>query len=272
MRLRWSGMTHPGRFRRNNEDAFLGLIFDAREVHYLGKEDELTVDDNKQFVFAVSDGMGGANAGEYASRIAVQTVTKRLPEALRSAMHGDAEDDASILRNLFQSIHLTMLDMGRAYEECNGMGATLSMVWINPQRLLFAHIGDSRIYHLPVEGRMQQVTEDHSHVGWLLRQGRINERQAKMHPSRNILDQALGGGIRKIDPQIGSIGVVPGDTFALCSDGICDGLFDHAITDIIRNPHPRMADKRVSQRLVDEALANSGKDNLTALVVSILEL
>ncbi len=267
--LSWSGMTHPGRFRKNNEDAFLALTFDAQEVRYLGKvgEGSLTKGD---FIFAVSDGMGGANAGEYASRIAVDKITELLPSSFEIAAMGMDRGCGQILVELFARIHQEMTQMGQHYDELSGMGATLSLVWLTPGWAHFAHVGDSRIYYLPKEGEMKQLTEDHTHVAWLYRQGRITESEARRHPKRNILQQVLGGQTLKATPQIGSVGLESGDRFALCTDGINDAIRDHRIETLVANPPvARFQEMEIADRLVTDALEESGRDNLTALVVEI---
>jgi PPM family protein phosphatase len=266
MQIHWSGMTHPGRVRQNNEDAFLGLIIGADEAHYLGKEGSHSLAD-KEYVFAVSDGMGGANLGEFASRITLQSILKNLPPSIQKTNPQTVSERMVLLSGLIQSIHREIQSMGRSYEECRGMGATLSMVWIRENSATFAHVGDSRIYHLPESTPMVQITDDHSRVGRLKRQGVINEREAKNHPERNVLDQSLGGFIQIIEPQIGSFILSSGDALVICSDGICDGLFDRTIENIVRRPTPNLLPMRPSERLVSEAMFNSGRDNLTTLVL-----
>src|SRR5688500_316279 len=103
-RLRWSGMTHRGHVRQNNEDAFLALTFDASGLRYLGKVGEAEMN-GSDFVFAVSDGMGGANSGEFASRIAVEKITQLLPRAFRLGAEGIAVGHVDILDELFRRIH-----------------------------------------------------------------------------------------------------------------------------------------------------------------------
>ena len=95
------------------------------------------------------------------------------------------------------------------------MGATLSLCWFTPDRMYFAHVGDSRIYYLPKGEEIRQLTHDHTHVGHLVRQGKISEFEAKTRPDRNILNQALGGNIQQLDPQIGSVDYFLGDRFAM---------------------------------------------------------
>ena len=150
------------------------------------------------------------------------------------------------------------------------MGATLSLGWLTPGSLYFAHVGDSRIYYLPRAGGLTQLTHDHTHVGWQRRTGRINEREHRTHPARNSLQQVLGAGQQIIDPHIGAVGFEPGDRFLFCSDGLVDGLWDRRIEEAIRAPEPAVAELPIARRLVEEAVAASGSDNTTAVVVEIL--
>ena len=259
--LNWSGMTHVGRFRKNNEDAFLGLTFDSREIHYLGKTGSGSME-KADFVFAVSDGMGGAKSGEFASRIAVEKITRLLPASFgMGAQHLEA-GFSDILRELFERIHGSISDLSLYYPECHGMGATLSLCWFMPGWMCFSHIGDSRIYFLQKDGEMTQVTHDHSHVGWLRRSGKINEREARAHPGKSSLSQALGGGNQKIDPQIGRVACQPGDRFLICSDGLVDGLWDKKINEMARQ-------ELCAATLVTQAVNESGRDNTTALLIEV---
>lgn len=268
-KVRWSGMTHVGRVRKNNEDTFLALNFDAHEVRYLGKTGEASLNEC-DYVFAVSDGMGGAKSGEFASRIAVDKITRLLPRSfLLSAQHLDA-GFSDVLNELFHRIHQELSMLGKVYEECAGMGATLSLGWFRPGWMFFGHVGDSRIYYLPRDGGMTQVTHDHTHVGWLKRQGKLNERQVRIHPQRNSLNQALGAGQQFLDPQVGAVGCEPGDRFLFCSDGVTDGLWDHHLQDLARLPEGADAYASIAQRIVENAVAESGKDNTTAVMVEIL--
>jgi PPM family protein phosphatase len=265
IQIKWSGMTDRGRFRPNNEDAFLGMKLDKVGIQYLGKSGQAQLEAS-DYIFAVSDGMGGANSGEFASRIAVEKITLLLPKQFSMSDERFQAYSNEILQELFNSIHATMLQLGRVDASCRDMGATLTLAWFRRGRVYFGHIGDSRLYHLPVQGSMQQVSEDHSHVGWLRRQGKINEREHRNHPRKNVLSQALGAGHRYLNPQLGVIDYEPGDRFVLCSDGVIDGLWDRGIEDIVRNPQPDDT-RTAAERLVLTAVAESGRDNATAVVV-----
>jgi protein phosphatase len=264
--LRWSGLTHVGRVRPNNEDAFLALNFDGHDVRFLGKTGQASLA-GADFVFAVSDGMGGAKSGEFASRITVDRVTKLLPRSFRLAAAGLASGYGDVLGELFAAIHRDLLQLGFAYEECAGMGATLSLAWFTPEQMHFAHVGDSRIYHLPSAGGLTQLTHDHTHVGWLRRTGQISEREARTHPRRNALNQALGAGNQIVDPHLGGVSHAPGDRFLICSDGLVDGLRDQQIEEHIREAPPGGS---IAQRLVEDAVEISGRDNTTAVVIEVL--
>jgi protein phosphatase len=267
--VRWSGLTHVGRVRPNNEDVFLALTFDEREVRFLGKTGEATLAD-ADFIFAVSDGMGGAKSGEFASRFAVDRITRLLPRRFRLAPEKMAGRFAEILGELFAAIHSDLLKLGFSYEECAGMGATLTLAWLTPGRLYFAHIGDSRLYHLSRDGGLTQLSQDHTHVGWLRRQGKLNEREARAHPMRNALHQSLGAGHQFAEPHLGFVDHQPGDQFVLCSDGVTDGLWDRQLEELVRTPPPERAGQSPAQRLVEEAVAQSGRDNATAVVIELL--
>ncbi len=266
-RLHWSGLTDRGKVRKNNEDSFLGLQFDAQEIHHLGKIGDASVD-STDFVFAVSDGMGGALAGEFASRITVDKVARLLPRSFKQAAVGLEAGREDVLTELFDQIHRALMFIGGSYEECEGMGATLSLSWFTPGWMYFAHIGDSRIYYLPSrDGTLRQLTQDDTHVGWLFRRGDINEREARTHPRRNLLQKALGAGHQFVDPQLGAVAYEPGDIFLLCTDGLTDGLYDYQLAELLREP--ASPQREPARRLVTESLERSGRDNTTALVISV---
>lgn len=266
--LSWTAITDVGRFRKENEDAFLALKMDPREVHRLGRYGEGSFADG-EFLFAVSDGMGGHNAGEFASRIAVEKITEFLPAAFRLEAQGLQRNEADLLAHLAEEIHREIQRLGQAYTELDGMGATLSLCWFSAGWMHFCHIGDSRIYLLPESGGSKQVTEDHTHVGWLLKMGKITPAQAKFHPSRNQLSQSLNARPGSITPQIGAVGCDAGDRFVICSDGLYEGISDRNIESLIRDPHERFADLMPAEAIVRASVENSGRDNTTAVVIEI---
>jgi protein phosphatase len=255
--------------RANNEDSFLALQFNAQELHYLGKVGDSPTGLH-DYVFAVSDGMGGAHAGEFASRIAVDKITHLLPRSFKHSALGMATGFEDIFEELFEQIHRALIFVGGGDEEVHGMQATLSLCWLTPGWLYFAHIGDSRIYYLPKGAtEMKQLSQDDTFVGWLQRTGQINEREARHHPRRTALQKALGGGNQFVDPQVGAVACEPGDLFLLCTDGLTEGLYDYQLFEVLRHPDVHAASLPPARRLVEAALERAGKDNTTALVVEV---
>lgn len=265
--LHWYGWTDKGKVRKNNEDSFLGLKFDAREVQRLGKFGQASLAQS-DFAFAVSDGMGGALAGEYASNIAVEKITTLLPRSFGHRAAGLSEGFEDILTELYSQVHRALAYLGQSYEECHGMETTLSLCWFTPGWMYFGHIGDSRIYYLSKRsGDIKQLSHDDTYVGWMFRNGQINEREARTHPRRNVLQKSLGGSNQFVDPQVGAVGYEPGDIFLLCSDGLTEGLYSHHILDVLRHARNPDPESNPARQLVLEAVKNDGRDNTTALII-----
>jgi protein phosphatase len=150
------------------------------------------------------------------------------------------------------------------------METTLSLCWFRPGWMYFGHIGDSRIYYLPArEGGIRQLSQDDTHVDWLLRNGKITESEARRHPRRNVLQKALGGGHQFVNPQFGAVAYEPGDIFLLCTDGLVEGLYDHHLLELLRSPGSSGASASPADRLVEESLDKDGRDNTTALVIQV---
>jgi protein phosphatase len=200
----------------------------------------------------------------------VDKITTLLPRAFKQTAHGLNTNVGDVLAELFEQIHRALVYLGGSYDECHGMQTTMSLGWFTPGWMYFGHIGDSRIYHLRAKQKeILQLTEDDTHVGWLYRNGQINEREARTHPRRNVLQKALGGANQFVDPQVGAVAYERGDVFLFCSDGLNEGLYDHHLVDILRTP---AKDNQINpaQLLVDESVKNDGRDNTTALVVQVV--
>lgn len=267
--LSWSGRTDRGRVRPNNEDSFLGLQFDARETRHLGAIGQGSTG-AMDYAFAVSDGLGGANSGEFASRVTVDKITALLPRSFLQSAAGVDAGFPDVLGQLFADIHEALAYLGASDPDCIGMEATLSLCWFTPGRMYFGHIGDSRIYYLPGRtGALKQLSHDDTHVGWLFRQGKITERAAREHPRRHALQKALGGRNQFVDPQIGAVTYEAGDVFLLCSDGLIDSFFHDQLEEHLRNLDFSQPDRNHASILVNEAVARSGRDNTTAVVIRV---
>jgi protein phosphatase len=235
MKLSAGAFSDPGRVRDNNEDAHL-------------VDDRLTL-------FAIADGMGGHVAGEVASWTAI--------EALRAAVaNGRAINDAITLAND------AVIEKATSDPALTGMGTTLTaVVTAGGSRLLVGHVGDSRAYFMH-DGDLVQLTDDHSLVGELVREGRLTREQAEAHPQRAIVTRALGVD-PGVDVDVYTVDVVPGDRVVLCSDGLTDMVRERDIERILRGePDPQ----RAAELLVDAANAAGGIDNITVVVVRVDEI
>ena len=179
-------------------------------------------------------------AGEFASRVTVEKITQTSYRRLSSDPRPASQSiSKTFSTSLFEEIHRSLMYLGSTDPDCAGMGATLSMCWFTPGWMYFGHIGDSRIYYFPKqEGGIKQVSHDDTYAGWLFRNAKISEWEARQHPSRHSLQRALGADNQFVDPQVGAVACEPGDLFLLCTDGLVDGLFDSQILDILSTSRP----------------------------------
>jgi PPM family protein phosphatase len=215
-----------------------------------GNEDSYVVDRRLQ-LFAVADGMGGHRAGEVASATAL--------EALRASVaSGIGLGDA--ITNANDAVH----DKAAADEALRGMGTTLTAVVPDGNGVLVGHVGDSRAYLLR-DGRLSQLTTDHSLVEELMREGRLTEEQAAVHPQRSVITRALGVE-DNVEVDVYPVPLLPGDRLLLCSDGLTTMLRPGAISALLR----RESDPtRAANLLVDAANGAGGEDNITTIVIDI---
>jgi serine/threonine protein phosphatase PrpC len=208
-------------------------------------------------LFAVADGMGGAQAGEVASRIAAGAFEHG------SAGEGPAEGRLEeIAQEANREIHkLAQEDSSRA-----GMGTTLTAAMLHDDEVAFGHVGDSRAYVLR-DGELRRLTKDHSLVEELRRQGRLTEEQAEEHPQRSIITRALGPE-PKVNVDTMSFPARDGDVFLLCSDGLTTMVSDEEIREILVGARGL---RSAVNRLVDAANRGGGRDNITAVAFRVAE-
>lgn len=235
IRIAAGSATDVGRVREGNEDSF--------------------VLDDRLALFAVADGMGGHRGGEVASATAI--------EALRAAVAAGRPINEAI-----SAANDAVLEKAAGDEELAGMGTTLTAVVVaGGAQILVGHVGDSRAYLLR-DGDIERLTEDHSLVEELVREGRLTPEQAEVHPQRAIVTRALGVE-PDIDIDIYAIDVRAGDRVILCSDGLTTMVREREVERVARNePDPQ----RASENLVDLANAAGGEDNVTVVIIDVLEV
>ena len=203
-------------------------------------------------IFVVADGMGGAQAGEVASKAAADAFDVDLPD-------GPPEQ---VLRETILAANRTIHELARADPSRAGMGTTLTAAIVDAvgEEVAIGHVGDSRAYRLRA-GKLEQLTRDHSLVEEMRRKGQITDAQAEDHPQRSIITRALGPE-PEVDPDLQTVPAVAGDVFLICSDGLTTMLGEEQIAKLLSGASSMSAAVRA---LVDEANRAGGRDNITAL-------
>jgi protein phosphatase len=209
-------------------------------------------------LFVVADGMGGAQAGEVASRIAVEAFQPGLPDA----SHPELE-----LAMLAQAANTRIHELSHANAEQAGMGTTLTAVYVGEQEVAIAHVGDSRAYCLR-DGELLRLTDDHSLVDELMRQGRLTPEEAVEHPQRSVITRALGPE-DAVDVDTRSFRARAQDVYLLCSDGLTTMLTEQEIAAALL-AHPRLRD--AGEALIAGANQAGGRDNITVVLIRLEEV
>ena len=205
-------------------------------------------------LFAVADGMGGHAAGEVASEIAVRVLSELAPE------HPDGE----ALGRAIEEANRAVIQAAREGRGRQGMGTTMTAAMLEGERLVIAQVGDSRAYLLH-QGKLQQLTRDHSLMADMIEAGQLTPEEARTHPQRSVITRALGSDAH-LHPDIYEINVETGDRLLICSDGLSGMIFDDQIENTLR----RVQDpQRCASQLVNEAVANGGHDNVTVIVADV---
>ncbi len=209
-------------------------------------------------LFAVADGMGGAQAGEVASQLAASAVEGGDSDGLQGVDRIDA---------LIQEANRRIFDRASTDPSASGMGTTMTVALVEGMTVAIGHVGDSRAYVVRDE-QMEQLTEDHSLVNELLKSGRLSEEEAQIHPQRSVITRAVG-----TDPDVDvdgfTIEAEDGDVFLICSDGLTDMVEDEEILEVVHQ-HRDDLDKAV-RALVSAANRGGGEDNITAVAFRISE-
>jgi serine/threonine protein phosphatase PrpC len=228
-----AGVTDAGRKRRRNEDAYV-------------------VDPP---LFAVADGMGGAQAGEVASQLAA-AVLRESP--------GPDGDPAQRVVALIQEANRQIYERARRDAQASGMGTTITAAMLAEDEVAIGHVGDSRAYRIR-GGELEQLTEDHSLVADLMRSGRLTPEEAETHPQRSVITRALG-----TDPDVDvdtlTVGAQPGDVFLLCSDGLTSMVGDEEILRALAESNTL---EHAARTLVKAANRHGGEDNITIVLFAL---
>lgn len=234
--------SHVGRVRQVNEDYYACVA-----------------DLNGRVLAVVADGMGGHQAGDIASRLAVERIVKELRHLDKDI---DGDDAREQLMNAVLLANKEVFEYAVEHPECNGMGTTVVAALLGPTSVITAHIGDSRLYHFNQDGLVMK-TEDHSLVNELVKSGQITPEEASVHPHRNVIMRSLG-----TEPDVlidlGQFAWSEGDVVLICSDGLSNKVNSTTLEEWLN--------KMVSLQakvdgLLEEALTAGGEDNITVVAV-----
>ena len=233
--MKTAARTHIGLVRASNQDALL-------------------LQPGKFGLYGVADGMGGHKAGDVASRMAV--------ESLCGALQG-ARPSEELLRASIEEANLLIYEEQLAHQEMNGMGTTLTVIWEDKRRVLLGHVGDSRAYLLR-NGELRQISQDHSMVAELVRDGVLTPEEALRHPYRNIITRALGAS-ETVEVDVLELDKRRGDKYLICSDGLSEYVREDRMLELLLSNSLEDA----ADIFLQLALDGGGRDNVSLVIAEV---
>ena len=239
-------------WKGKNEMVFCG-VSDKGRVRPIN-EDYYYLPVGAESFFAVADGMGGHEAGEVASQMAIEV----LKESLRNMGY---ISDSERMTDAFLKANACVFEHSQNDEGKKGMGTTLTAILFSDGKAVLGHVGDSRAY-LMRNGVLTQITTDHSFVEELVANGIITREQARIHPRRNLITRCIGIG-ESVQADVGTYDMQPDDIWLLCSDGLCGKVTDEEIANTLLKPDLSLSDRLLD--LKDLAMLRGGEDNITIL-------
>lgn len=263
-KFRWAGSTVSGSRKPRNDDSWIVFSSDINGATKLGETGEDSVA-TRDLVFAVSDGMGGGNAGDLASSLILERMTAIIPETFRAAASGFFPDSIAHLQQALKEVHEHINEAACEMDDCKGMAATLALAWFTPENMYLANVGDSRIYRSR-GGKLEQLTKDHTSAWAQWKRGEIHEIQYRTHPRRSALYEVVGGGHPQVCPHFAAVPYQSDDRFLICSDGLIDGVWERHISEALAADAPP---EETRADLLKRAIDNSGIDDTTLVVIRI---
>jgi protein phosphatase len=266
--VEFSGQTHQGKVRTNNEDQFfIARLAKSMQVYQtsLARDPETRFSEEDGYLMVVADGMGGAAAGERASTRAIESVETFALNQLKWFLHHGSGEESKLLAELRQGFEVAdraVVDEGEANAGLYGMGTTMTMAYSVGRDLHIVHAGDSRAY-LFRQGELTQLTCDHTLVQLLIAGGVISPDDARHHARRNVVTNVIGGPNAGVHAEIHKVQIENGDVLLLCSDGLTEPVEDDQIAEALASSNDPT---EAADRLISLALKNGGPDNVTVVV------
>jgi serine/threonine protein phosphatase PrpC len=217
--------------------------------------------DTPNNLFIVVDGMGGHNAGEIASRMAIELLKGELDGESLQKTSNETDRIEILFRQAMNNTSTKIFNYGKENQEWVGMGCTAAIAWLKEFSLYSSHVGDARIYVCNQRG-IYQIGNDHSHVAEVVKQGKMTKEEARLSPLKNQITQALGM-TGQIEPEFHKTDITPGNRVLLCSDGLWDMLSDNEIHEIMFSDNDA---KSICEELIRKGNLAGGNDNITVLV------
>ena len=237
-------ISDAGKVRENNEDAH--LIIDEQ-------------------LFIVADGMGGHKGGEVASRMAVNGISDYLNSSINRYLNNSPYFVKKAINDAIIKTNENILIQSQQDSALSGMGTTVVAAFKMNQKIVYAHVGDSRLYKFSSD-TIEQLTKDHSEIQGLIDRGIISKEDARDHPRKNVISQAVGTSSKiKVDTDITKMN--QGDILLLCTDGLTDMVEDDQLLKIV-NQNKSESLEKIGKEMMTEALTNGGLDNITLVLIS----
>lgn len=234
------GLSDIGPVRPNNEDAWIALI--------------------KHHFFAIADGMGGHKAGEVAAKETIQTLSSAIRKIKKKDL--SSKECIQLLESAIETANHNVFKLGSTHEHLQGMGTTLCCLYLYQESVIYAHVGDSRIYRFR-EGELKLLTEDHSLLSELMTKGQMEDWES--FPLKNVITKAIGT-TPKVDPEIASVTAQPEDIFVMCTDGLSDYVRLEEMEAVLIQ---KISLKRKVEILIEKAKEKGSHDNITLLMIKI---
>jgi serine/threonine protein phosphatase PrpC len=263
--LHWAALTHSGSRKPRNDDSLITFASGPAGAEILGESGTHALTSH-DLVFAISDGMGGGNAGDIASSTILQQMSEIIPETFKAAASGFFPDSLSHLAEAIRTVHEKINTTALECADRSGMAATLALAWFTPENLYLTNVGDSRIYRCR-DGVLEQLTRDHTYAWAQWKRGEISEIQYRAHPRRAALYEVVGGGHSRVNPHFAAVAYQPGDRFLVCSDGLIDGLWEKHLYQALCDHSKHPVDIVVT--LLKRAIDNSGIDDTSLIVIAV---
>jgi serine/threonine protein phosphatase PrpC len=240
--LRFAAGTDTGLIRNSNEDSYR-IIPESSQ---------------NPCVVIIADGMGGHNCGEVASRMTVDYISEFIERS--GSLLFSSPDIGAEVRRIVAETNTAVFEASLTRPEASGMGTTLTMAVIIGSKVTVAHVGDSRLY-MAHNDTMQQMTQDHSYIEELIKNGTLTREEAERHPRKHVITRAIGSS-RDLEIDILDFEAQEGDVLLLCTDGLTNMICENEIYNIIKDSEPQKA----CEQLIEAAKSKGGEDNITVIV------